>query len=238
MGKNLPEPCDSGRFSKTMEKLKLGPRLEAVASFVDLKGSAADVGTDHGYIPVWLLQNGISGSVIASDLNELPLEKARSTARLYGLAPKIQFRLCPGLSGIEPAEADCVIIAGMGGETIRTILEESGWDFNGKRLVLQPMTKRHELIQWLYAAGFHLSGESFAEENGNLYRILCVEWGRGPLPRPAHLWCGSTLTPYADKQREKLLRALDGLRRAAEPDLVRIAEYEEVLEDMRDAFDR
>ena len=220
-----------------MEKLKLGLRLEAVASFVNMAGSAADVGTDHGYIPVWLLQNGLQGKVIASDLNALPLEKARQTARLYGLENRISFRLCGGLAGIEAAEADTVVIAGMGGETIRMILEESGWDFSGKRLVLQPMTKRHELVEWLYAAGFHLCGEKFVEENGNIYRILCAEWGTRPLPRPAHVWAGFTYTAYGVKQRAKLLRALEGLKQAAEPDFARIAEYEEVLEDLQHAYD-
>lgn len=221
-----------------MEKLKLGPRLEAVASFVNMEGSVADVGTDHGYVPVWLLQNGIRGSVIASDLNELPLEKARQTAREYGYEADISFRLCAGLADIRASEADTVVIAGMGGETIRTILEESGWYFAGKRLVLQPMTKRHELLRWLYEAGFHLSGEKFAEESGTVYRIFCAEWGRQTLPRPAHLWGGFTYTAYAEKQRKKLNRALKGLKLASEPDFARIAEYEEVLEDLQHAYDR
>lgn len=213
----------------------LGPRLQAVASFIRQGDRVADVGTDHGYLPVWLVLSGVSPSAIASDINEMPLQRARDTAARYG-AENISFRLCAGLAGVAPGEADACVIAGMSGENMMGILSAANWDWRGKRLVLQPMTKRHELLEWLYRQGFHLAGERFAAEKGGLYRIFCVEWGPAPLPRPAHLWGGLTETDYAHRQAARLRRAVAGLKRAEAPDTEKIAAYMAVLEDMKDAY--
>ena len=102
-----------------MEKeLQLQPRLQCIASLVPQGARLADVGTDHGYLPVWLLQHGRIESAIASDINALPLDHARATAREYGVTERMDFRLCPGLAKIKAEECDAIAIAGMGGETI------------------------------------------------------------------------------------------------------------------------
>ena len=110
-----------------MEKkeLQLQPRLQCLADLVPQGARLADVGTDHGYLPVWLLQHGRMESAIASDINALPLDHARATAAEYGVTACIDFRLCPGLAKIGSEECDTVAIAGMGGETIIGILELS-----------------------------------------------------------------------------------------------------------------
>ena len=111
-----------------MEKeLQLQPRLQCIASLVPQGARLADVGTDHGYLPVWLLQHGRIESAIASDINALPLDHARATAREYGVTERMDFRLCPGLAKIKAEECDAIAIAGMGGETILGILEAAPW---------------------------------------------------------------------------------------------------------------
>ena len=123
-----------------MEKeLQLQPRLQCIASLVPQGARLADVGTDHGYLPVWLLQHGRIESAIASDINALPLDHARATAREYGVTERMDFRLCPGLAKIKAEECDAIAIAGMGGETIRDILDSGKAHLNGReRLILQP----------------------------------------------------------------------------------------------------
>ncbi len=101
-----------------MESIRLTPRLLAAGKMVLPGARAADVGTDHGYLPVWLRQQGVCESVIASDIAPGPLEAARASARRYGV-DGIEFRLCPGLAGIRPREADTVILAGMSGRPWR-----------------------------------------------------------------------------------------------------------------------
>jgi tRNA (adenine22-N1)-methyltransferase len=218
-----------------MEKIRLTPRLLAVGELVPPGARAADVGTDHGYLPVWLRQQGICETVIASDIAPGPLEAARASALRYG-AEGIEFRLCPGLEGIRPEEADAVVLAGMSGETMAGILTDADWDWTGKRLILQPMTKRAELLAWIYDHGLHIREEKPVTERGRLYWVLCAEAGREPMPRPAHLWAGFTETEYARRLRRQLERSLTGQRKARTPDPEELRRTEELLEDMKDAY--
>lgn len=109
-----------------MKRITLQPRLRLLAEMTPPGGRLADIGTDHGYLPVWLLQEGRIPSAIAADVGAEPLEHARRTAEEYE-TQGLDFRLCDGLSGIEPEETDTVVIAGMGGETIRDILRAAPW---------------------------------------------------------------------------------------------------------------
>ena len=219
-----------------MEYRKLGPRLEAVASFLSPGMRVADIGTDHGLLPIYLRRTGISPTVIASDLRPGPLASAKQNAVKYGVSG-ISFRLCSGLTGIGQEEADAVVIAGMSGETIQSILAEAGWDWRSKRLILEANTKHPELLTWLYQNGLHIVGEELPEEHGRFYRVYCAEWGSAPVPRPAFLWGGFTSGPYAVRQAELLGSALKGLEKSEnEQDLLRRREYLKVLEDMKDAY--
>ena len=105
----------------------LDSRLSLAGSFVRDGAVVADIGTDHAYLPVWLLLEGKITRAIAADLREGPLARAKLTAKEYDCNKNIAFRLCDGLSGITPEEADTIVIAGMGGETIAAILEQAAW---------------------------------------------------------------------------------------------------------------
>ena len=129
-------------------RLALQPRLQAIAGLVAAGTRLVDVGTDHGYLPVYLLQEGVIPAAIATDIGQAPLDHARRTAAAYGLSKRLSFRLCDGLAAVSPEEVDTVVIAGMGGETIAAILDAVPWA-GEKDLLLQPMTRAELLRPWL-----------------------------------------------------------------------------------------
>jgi len=159
------------------KKLELQPRLQALADWVRPGARLADIGTDHGYLPVWLRLHGVVEYAIASDLRPLPLEHARRSAAEFG-AEGIDFRLCDGLADLSPEETDTVVIAGMGGETITAILSAAPWALDGKHtLLLQPMSRAEHLRAWLPENGGKVLRERLVEDKGNLYPILEVTGG-------------------------------------------------------------
>jgi tRNA (adenine22-N1)-methyltransferase len=105
-----------------MKQIRLTPRLDAVAGYVAPGAAVADIGTDHGYVPVWLAQNDLARRIVAADIGRGPLERARASARLYGVADQIEFIQTDGLDGLASAGLDTVILAGMGGQTMLGIL--------------------------------------------------------------------------------------------------------------------
>lgn len=161
----------------------MNKRLELIASILPHGRGFADVGTDHGYLPVYMAQHGYSGKIIASDINEGPLSTAVASARQAGVEDRICFRLCDGLDGCGSEELDTVVIAGMGGDTICGILDRADWVMSRDiLLILQPMTKAEVLRYWLANNDFAICGEWLIEENGEIYQILSARFGaRTPL---------------------------------------------------------
>ena len=223
------------------KRLSLQPRLRRLAELVPDGCRLTDVGTDHGYLPVSLLQQGRIASAIASDIGAEPLEHARRTAaacKVEGLS----FRLCPGLAAIAPEETDVIVIAGMGGETILAILQAAPWTKDGRHcLLLQPMTKTADLRRWLVDNGYTFTDEHLVEDKGRIYPILCVCGGvHRPLTQ-AEALCGVLLdgdplyADYLDERIGKLQRAVDGLRRSATPENSERADYlSEVCQALRE----
>ena len=134
-----------------MRRLELSPRLAAIAEQVPQGARLADVGTDHAYLPAWLLLAGRISGAVATDVREGPLQRGRETARLYKVEDRMVFRCCDGLAAVEPQEADTVVIAGMGGELMARIVERAPWT-RGCTLLLQPMSAQPFLRRWLQAA--------------------------------------------------------------------------------------
>lgn len=214
--------------------MELTPRLQAIAEQVPQGARLADVGTDHGYLPVWLLCSGCIDSAIATDLREGPLNRSRETAQRFGVTEQISFRLCNGLSGVRPEEVDTVTIAGMGGETIISILEAAPWTKEGTLLLLQPMTGFAELRLWLQGHGYQITGERIAREGEKLYSILSVKGGEMPPLSPAELWAGRQnggpqRLEYLNLVRNKVERALRGQQSAQAPNHSKVAELIHVL---------
>lgn len=206
------------------KQLALQPRLHLLARLVPEGCRLTDVGTDHGYLPVALLQQGRITAAIASDIGAEPLEHARRTAAQYG-ADGMDFRLCPGLSAIAPEETDVIVIAGMGGETIMTILQDAPWTKDGRHtLLLQPMTKTADLRRWMADNGYTFTDEHLVEDKGRLYPVLTVTGGKHRALTEAEALCGVLLESdplygaYLSEHAAKLRRSAEGLRRSSAPD--------------------
>lgn len=160
------------------KQLQLQPRLQLLADMIPNGTRLADIGTDHGYLPVWLMQQGRISFAIASDINSDPLDHARQSAQEYGVNG-IDFRLCGGLDGIKPTEVNMIIIAGMGGETIIQILDSAPWTKDGRHtLLLQPMTKTELLRDWLADNGYRFVRERLVWDKDILYPIMEVIGGK------------------------------------------------------------
>ena len=158
----------------------ISKRLELVASFVPQGAILLDVGSDHAYLPIELIERGQIESAIAGEVVEGPYQSAVKNVEAHGLKEKIQVRLANGLAAFEEADQVSVItIAGMGGRLIARILEE-GLDklANVERLILQPNNREDDLRIWLQENGFQIVAESILEEAGKFYEILVVEAGQ------------------------------------------------------------
>lgn len=198
-----------------MDTIKLTPRLEAVAKAALGGRNYADIGTDHGYVPVWLTQHGAE-SVTAADLRPGPLQSARINAVQYGVGSRIRFVLADGLQYPGAESADTVVIAGMGGETIELILSRAAWT-RGARLVLQPQTKLDELCLWLGQNGYALRKASLVRDAGRLYTVLSVYGGEEGCAwaEDALFAAHDPLLPEWIEHRKNVLRAaMDGKARA------------------------
>lgn len=156
-----------------MRKMRLSKRLETVASFVEKGSRVADVGTDHGYIPIILTERHQASGAIAMDIGKSPLERAKEHIRERGLEDKIETRLCDGVKGLAPGEADTVIIAGMGGELVIHIMEDGNrlWDCV-KHWILSPQSELHKVRRFLEGRGFAIVKEDMVEEDGKYYTVM------------------------------------------------------------------
>ena len=150
--------------------MKLSERLEMVLSFVEPGESAADVGTDHGHVPVELVRRGIVKKAVAMDVRKGPLSRAAENIALAGLSEKIATRLSDGVAKLLPGEADSVVIAGMGGELIIKILENGRhmWD-SVSQWVLSPQSEIFKVRRWLLENGFEIRREDMLLEDGKYY---------------------------------------------------------------------
>lgn len=170
----------------------LTERLEKVKNLVENSKIAADVGTDHGYVPILLIKEKRAGYVIASDVNKGPLESAKANLLKYGVSDKAETRLGSGLLTLKPNEADTVIIAGMGGVLMADLLEE------GKEIaktvesfILQPMNSQDYLRKYLHKNGYIIEFECLAREKEKIYNILKVKRGEDkPFPKEIYYHTG------------------------------------------------
>ena len=219
--------------------MELTPRLRALADLVPQDARLADVGTDHAYLPVWLLLQGRISRAIAADLREGPLSRARETARQYQVEDKVSFRLCDGLSLVDREEVDVISIAGMGGETIAAILQAAPWA-REKLLLLQPMTSFPDLRLWLQQHAYAIQREQIVREGERLYTVWVVTAGAMEPLTPAELWAGRQeredplRAAYLELMESKAKRALEGHLASRQRDEGEIRRLIQVLEGLRD----
>lgn len=158
-------------------KHQIGKRLLSAAEFVRQGAYFADIGTDHAYLPLFLLEEGKITKAVCSDINAGPLETAKRNAEEYGLSDKIIFRLASGAEGLSGMGITDYAICGMGGELIAEIIEASEHlKKEGIRLILQPMSKQAYLRRYLAGSGFQTVGESYSYDAGKYYLCLAAEY--------------------------------------------------------------
>ncbi|PRO65121.1 tRNA (adenine(22)-N(1))-methyltransferase [Alkalicoccus urumqiensis] len=223
-----------------MNEQHLSTRLEKVAEWVLPGGTVADIGSDHAYLPVYLVGNHLCEYAIAGELNEGPLQSARAKIRENHLQDRVEARLGNGLQVLENRTADTVVIAGMGGPLIAEILEDGKAFLDDvHRLVLQPNIASDHVRLWLRQNDWHLMKETVIAEDGRLYEVLAAERGaEDPYmedePLEKQLWIGPLLMrtkPAAFIQKwKKEYDQLERIRRQLEQ--ARVPEASERQEEL------
>ena len=224
-----------------MEKTRLSPRLALIADLVPKGSRLADVGTDHGYLPIDLLRRGLIQSAVATDIRPGPLSAAVKNAR-EAEVDRIRFCLCDGLAGVSPEEADAVAIAGMGGESIVHILRSAPWAGQNCTLLLQPMSRPEILRRELTAMGVRIEEEHLVSDSGRIYSVILARSGQSEAYSSAEYYIGryalvsaeALFLPCLSQWEDKLDTALEGLSRSGKPeDKTRAEELQKVREGFR-----
>lgn len=178
--------------------IKLTKRLQAIADMVNRGSIPVDVGTDHGYIPVYLVQNKICKTAVACDINEGPLNSCRMLVSQSGLDDKIKCVLSNGLQSVND-EYDTVIIAGMGGELIADILSKAE-NITLKNIILNPMTHPEIARKWLYDNGFEITKDIVVADGKHHYSVFSAEYiGIVGEKTQSDYYLGS-ITDFSDKE--------------------------------------
>lgn len=207
--------------------IRLSKRLSAIAGFIPPRARVIDVGTDHGHLPVWLIQSGRAERVCASDIHPGPLRRAAALAEETETEERVFLRVCDGLQGFTAEDGDCVVLAGMGGETMIHILAAAPWTKQETLLILQPQSKQELLRRWLLSAGYIITRESLVEDAGRIYPVLLAQGGTAPFYSPAEWQMGKweqiekdpLLPRMLEEQIKKIQRAAaydDGAARLLE----------------------
>ena len=218
-------------------KIPLSQRLEAACRFVHPGDRVADIGCDHGYLGIYLLKNGIARSTIEADVAPQPLDSAKRNARKFHVDSAMTFCLSDGAKDI-PRDFDAMVCAGMGADTIMSILSAAPWLKDSKyRLILQCQSKRPELRQWLYDAGYRINRETLAKDGKFVYSIMEVVYDPGFGLTPAQTYISPALLednhPLLGEYYQRVLHGInltvDGMRRS-ESDQLPV--FESILSDL------
>lgn len=155
------------------EEIKLSNRLLLVASYLPKGANFADIGSDHAYLPCFVCQQDSTANAIAGEVNVGPLSSAQETINQYNLNDYVEARLGDGLSVLQQNEVNQVVIAGMGGSLIRTILENGKDKLSSVNLIItQPNVDEKNVRKWFMENHFNIQDESILEENGHIYEVI------------------------------------------------------------------
>lgn len=233
-------------FRKSM-KLPICKRLLLCAALIPPGSRVADIGTDHGYLAIHLLQTGRAPFVTAADLRPQPLAVARANAAKYGVQERMDFLLSDGLQKLSPDAADVIVMAGMGGDLMVRLLQDAPWVCSARyTLVLQPQSAGQALRRYLSENGFCIEQEALVQDGRFLYTVLRATKGTmTPLSpgeqyvSPALLQAGGPLLPEYFARITRALRvSVEGLRKTNRPE--RLQYYTQALteiEEMKQRYD-
>lgn len=226
--------------------MELSKRLQAVAGLVTPDLKIADIGTDHAYIPIWLVEQGISPSAIAMDINQGPLEKAKENIVLHGLTSRIKTRQSDGMRQLKPSEAESVVIAGMGGGLVIKILEDvKEQDLGIKEWILQPQSELKKVREYLNESGYRIVDETMILDEGKFYPMMKAIKGKQEVYREEELSYGKLLlknrNPILKMFLEKELELKNGIcetlkKTSGQSAQKRVSELEEEISVIREAL--
>ncbi|MDQ0190462.1 SAM-dependent methyltransferase [Alicyclobacillus cycloheptanicus] len=158
--------------------ISLSHRLQAIADVIPPGSVVVDVGTDHALLPIYLIQSGVAARVIATDIADGPADVARRNVEAHGLSERISVRCGDGLATVGPGEAQTIVIAGMGGATIRDILAGTPSVVGAaRRIIVQPMNLAQHARAYFFTHGFRLVTECALTDGGKYYEIIAAEPG-------------------------------------------------------------
>lgn len=192
--------------------IKLSKRLKQIADFVPLGTTVADIGTDHALLPCYLVQEKISPKAIATDVNNGPLEAAKRQVRALLFADRVSVRIGDGLEPVEPMEVETVTISGMGGATIKDILNKKPEVVKSlQRLILQPNVAARIVRSWALENGWKIIDEELIYEDNRYYEIIVLEPGKMEIIDDIYIIIGPkllekyhiNLVPYLKSQWQK-----------------------------------
>ena len=215
------------------------PRLEAIINHVNGK-IIADIGTDHAYIPIYLIENNISERVIVSDIKKGPLSIAMENIEGHNLSDKIEIRLGGGMSVLTKNEADTIIIAGMGGILISEIIDADIEIAKNAKLILQPMNAQYELRKYLLSHGFKITDEDIAIEGFKVYNIIDTESGsQEPFENdfeyqiPKYLIKHKYFKNLYEKKHREFTKVIKGLENSNNTDIEKLNLYKYWLKELK-----
>lgn len=216
--------------------MELSKRLQAVANLVSDGVSVVDVGTDHGYIPIYLLESQKSPKVLAMDVNLGPLKKAERHIREHGLQSHIETRQSDGVQNVVPGEFECVVIAGMGGALTVRILKNGDSVFRSvKEFILQPQSELWKVRKYLCEHKYRIIAEDMVVEDGKFYPMMKVINGQASAYNTVELQYGRKLLeqkhPVLKMFLEKELKVkTDILKNIVHRDGIHIEERRSMIE--------
>lgn len=188
--------------------MKLSDRLLTVASMIEGNKVLADVGTDHGYVPIYLAQENKITHAIAMDINEGPLCRACENIAAYNVSDRVETRLSDGLCSLKPYEAQSILIAGMGGLLINRILGDSlEAAHSAEELVLSPHSDIDKVREFVLEHGFTITDERIVREDGKYYFAIRIVNGSEPMYDEAELIYGRILPQKKDELMHEYLNS-------------------------------
>lgn len=213
-------------------------RLKCIVQYVN-GNTVADIGTDHAYVAVKLINDKRANKVIASDIRQGPVDSAKRTVRKYNMEDKIDVRLGAGLSTISENEADTVIIAGMGGELIESIIRDDMETVKNAKLILQPMNGQYELRKFLIENNFTIEKEDIAIEGFKVYNVLVVKYGKQqPFENdidyhiPPCLYGHKNFKKLYEKKKREFTKVVSGLENSKDCDMDKLQLYKSWLDEL------
>lgn len=229
-----------------MKEIQISRRLQSVAAFVQVGKTLADVGCDHGYIPIYLLQKKKIEKAIAMDINQGPLMRAKEHIEEWGLGNYIDTRLSDGVGALKTKEAQSVVIAGMGGPLMEKILTEGEEVLKTVvELVLQPQSEIGHFRKFLNENGYEITHEEMILEDGKYYPIMRVVHGKKEEQTEAEYLYGKkllqnrnpVLKEFLDREQAKAEELLEKLKKSQTPSAkARISQLEKEWKDRKEAL--